>query len=153
MYLVVLLSTVIGSPCLSTHQKQARLMIELAELKPGMKVVDLGSGLGRLLFLAADSGADATGYELNPVLYWFTKLRAKLKKTPGRVEARWQSLFDADVRSADVVFCFLFNGYMPKLDKKLFSEMKPGAKIIGYTFPFKNRKYFKKEQGVFVYCV
>jgi hypothetical protein len=51
VFLVLLISCLIGVPCLSTHQKQAELMIELGEIKTGMKVVDLGSGMGRLLFL------------------------------------------------------------------------------------------------------
>lgn len=45
----------LGVPFLPTRP-QARRMIEWAQIKPGMKVIDLGSGTGRLLFLAAESG-------------------------------------------------------------------------------------------------
>ena len=64
----------LGVPFLPTHKKQALKMLELAGLKPGMKVIDLGSGAGRLLFLAASQGATAVGYELNPFLVLWTRL-------------------------------------------------------------------------------
>jgi hypothetical protein len=69
------------------------------------------------------------------------------------VNVVWRSLFKADVREADVVYCFLFEKFMTKLENKLFSELKPGAKIIVYTFPFKNHQAIKKIQGISVYQV
>ncbi len=153
IFAIVLISTIIGIPCLPTHRKQARKMIELAEIKPGDKVIDLGAGHGRLLFLAAQKGAHAVGYELNPVLVAWIWIKSQIIKTPGMVEIKMRSLFTADVRSADTVFCFLFPGYMDKLEEKLFSQMKPGTKIVAYVFPFPNKKYTHKEEGCFVYKI
>lgn len=153
IFFVVLLSSLIGVPCLPTHKKQARLMIELAQIKPGMKIIDLGSGTGRLLFLAGQNGAHAIGYELNPVLWCWTKILAKFKKLPGKVEVRMQSLFLADWRDADVVFCFLFENYMKKLEDRLFAELKPGAKIVIYVFPFLHHEPAIIKEGVRVYVV
>jgi len=148
---VLFVSSLIGIPCLPTHPQQARLMIELVNIKTGDKVVDLGAGHGRLLFLAAQKGAQAIGYELNPILVLWIWIKSKVARYPGKVIIRWQSLFKADVSEADTVFCFLFEGYMKRLEEKLFSQMKPGAKIIAYVFPFPNREYLSKEQGVFLY--
>ena len=67
-FFVMLVSVVIGIPCLPTHKKQAEIMINLCNIEPGMKVVDLGSGHGRLVILAAKKGAQVVGYELNPFL-------------------------------------------------------------------------------------
>jgi len=153
LFIIILISTLIGIPCLPTHRKQARLMIELADIHPGDKVVDLGAGHGRLLFLAAAQGAQATGYELNPFLVLYIWLKTKLKKTPGTVRIKWQSLFKAEVGDADAVFCFLFPGYMPKLDAKLFGDMKAGARIITYVFSFSGRVPIIKKEGVSLYKV
>ncbi|MBI5729032.1 MAG: hypothetical protein HY983_02205 [Candidatus Magasanikbacteria bacterium] len=149
----VTLSSIIGVPFLPTHHKQARAMMEFAALRPGLRVVDLGSGAGRLLFLAAERGADAVGYELNPVLYFWTLLVIKLKGLSGRVSVRCQSLYQADLSGADVVFAFLFPKPMAKLAPKLFTEMKPGATIISYAFSIPGHTPIKKEQGIFVYKV
>ena len=127
-------------------------MMELAELKPGMKVVDLGSGAGRLLFLAAEHGAVAVGYELNPLLFWWTKIRSILKKLPS-VTVRCQSLYQADLHDVDVVFAFLFPKLMANLNDKLFSELRPGSKIVSYTFSIPGRTPLIKKDGIFVYQV
>lgn len=151
--IIMLISVLIGVPFLPTNGAQAKKMVALASLKPGMKVIDLGSGSGRLLFLAAADGAQATGYELNPFLVWQTRLASFLKKFSGLVSVRRQSIYTANVKEADVVFCFLMPKPMAKLESKLFAEMKPGSKIISYVFPFPNHTYISKEQGVMVYVV
>jgi len=149
---IAFISVIIGVPCLPTHHKQALAMLRLAEIKPNQTVIDLGCGHGRLLFLATKTGADVIGYELNPVLVLFVKLRAYFKKRKN-IRVYCESLFKADVKNADVVFCFLFPKYMSRLENKLFLEMKPGAKIISYAFPFPNNKHTIKIEGVFVYQV
>jgi len=152
-FVVILISTLIGVPYLPTHRKQARLMIELADIKPGMKIVDLGSGTGRLLFLAAQKGAHAVGYEINPFLYCWTKIKIALWRKGNQVEVKFQSLYQADLKDVDVVLCFLFPSYMVKLEDKLFSELKSGAKIISYVFSIITRVPVIKKEGVVMYIV
>lgn len=150
--IVSAISAVIGVPFLPTHMKQARVMMDLAEIKPGMKVVDLGSGAGRLLFLAAAKGATTVGYELNPFLVVWTKFAVLIKRLP-LVSVKCQSLYAADLKDVDVVFAFLFPGPMKKLSSKLFSELKPGAKIVSYTFLIPDKEPLLKKEGIFVYQV
>ncbi|MFA7653824.1 MAG: methyltransferase domain-containing protein [Candidatus Magasanikbacteria bacterium] len=152
-FIVILISSLIGVPYLPTHKKQARLMIELANLKPGMKVVDLGSGTGRLLFLAAQKGAQAVGYEINPLLFWWTRIKIFIFRKNREVTVKFKSLYYADLKDVDVVFCFLFPNYMIKLEDKLFSELKPGAKIISYVFSITTRVPIIKKEGISVYVV
>lgn len=152
VFIISVVSVVVGVPFLPTHRKQAIKMIELAGIKPGAKVVDLGSGAGRLLFLAAAKGAVATGYELNPFLVWWTRLAARLKKF-SNVSVRQQSLYTANLKDVDVVFAFLFPEPMKKLSPKLFSELKPGAKIISYTFSIPGKTPILQTEGIFVYQV
>lgn len=153
MTLVFVVSTFIGIPCLPTHRAQARRMIELSGIGPGDMVIDLGAGHGRLLFLAADRGARAIGYELNPFLVAYIWIKSKIIRTRGVVEIHWRSLFHADVSRADAVFCFLFERHMAALQEKLFREMKAGSRIVAYVFPFRGRAHRLKDQGIFVYDV
>lgn len=147
------ISVFIGVPFLPTHLNQAKHMVKLAGIKPGMKVVDLGSGAGRLMFLAAAAGAEVVGYELNPFLVVWTRLMISVRRLGGKTRVRLQSIYTADVKDADVVLAFLFEEPMKKLESKLFQEMKPGAKIVSYTFPFAQHEPARKEQGVMVYEV
>lgn len=150
---VMLISAIVGVPFLPTHRRQARLMMELGQIGPGKKVVDLGSGAGRLLFLAAKAGAIADGYELNPILYVWTQLVILLGGYRGRVRVHFQSLYQAPVGEKDVVFAFLFPEPMRRLGPKLFAELKPGARIVSYTFSIPNKTPLEKREGVYVYMV
>src|SRR5437763_1875443 len=100
---VLLISAVVGVPFLPTHQRQAELMMDLAGVASGKKVVDLGSGAGRLLFLAAARGAVATGYELNPFLCAWTLFVVRLRGLSEQVHVKCQSLYGADLHDVDIV--------------------------------------------------
>ena len=151
--LVMFISAIVGVPFVPTHRRQARLMMDLAQIGPGSRVVDLGSGAGRLLFLAAARGATAIGYELNPFLYIWTKIMIWLKGLSHRVEVRCQSLYKADVSQADVILAFLFPKPMQKLGPKLFVQLPLGARIVSYAFSIPGVEPVIKQEGIFVYDV
>ncbi len=141
----------LGVPFMPTHKKQAIKMMEFADIKPGMKVIDLGSGAGRLLFLAAGKGATATGYELNPFLVLWTKLMIILKGKQKQVDVLYKSIYDADIAEADVIFMFLFPPHMKKLTAKIANEAKQGVKILSYSFPLPGWAPLIHEQAIYVY--
>ena len=151
--IIMTISALLGVPFLPTNHRQAELMMELAEVGPGTTLVDLGSGAGRLLFLAAKRGAKAVGYELNPFLFFWTKCAIALKGLGKRVDVKLQSLYEADLSAATVVVAFLLNKPMQKLTEKLWHELPAGATIVSYTFPIPDRTPVTKQQGLFVYKV
>src|SRR4051812_14236110 len=61
--------SVMGAPYLPILKRQYEPLLDLAGLKPGDTIIDLGSGDGRLLLAAARQGATCIGYEINPVMY------------------------------------------------------------------------------------
>lgn len=146
-------SVFLGVPFFPTRRKDARQMIELAKIKPGDRVVDLGSGAGRLLFLAVQRGAQATGYELNPFLLWWTRFLIIIKGFSGQARVIGRSLFSADLRQADVVLVFLSPNFMRRLEPKLFAELKSGARIISCAFSLSHHQPIIKQPGIFVYQV
>lgn len=77
---------------------------------------------------------------------------AKVKGLP-KVAIKCQSLYTADVKDVDVVFAFLFPEPMKRLGPKLFAELKPGAKIVSYTFNIPGKEPISKKEGIFVYQV
>lgn len=148
---IMMISTVfLRVPFLPTHKKQARLVIELAQIGPGDQVIDLGSGAGRLLLLAAKTGAQAIGYELNPLLYIWTKFVAYVLGYKN-IQVYFKSIYLADLNKADVVFTFLSPQHMRKLADKLNQELKPGAKILSYAFSLPGRQPTTKQEGIFIY--
>lgn len=136
LVLFLLISFLTGAPFVPSKKSAAAAMINLARLKPGMKVADLGSGDGRILFGAAQKGAQAIGFEINPFLVIFTWLKAQLTPYRQLIHVHWQNLWTADVRNVDVVFVYLLPWRMEKLKRKLEKELKSGSLVISNSFIF-----------------
>jgi len=117
-----------AAPYLPTRKRDVSRMINLAEIKKEDKVYDLGCGDGRLVFAAADRGADAIGIEIFvlPYLYaWFKNLfRSK------KAKILFGDLFKYNISDASAVFIFLLDNSYGRLAGKFSRELKPGAKVI-----------------------
>lgn len=134
LFLVVAFIT--GAPFVPTPDSAARIMIKISQIKPGMKVYDLGSGDGRLLFLASEMGAISTGFEINPFLVFYTYIRSLITGSRNTVRIRWCNFWNADLSDADVIFIYLVPWQMEKLEKKLKNGCKPGTIIVSNSFVF-----------------
>ena len=128
-------------------------MIHLARMKPGMKVYDLGSGDGKLLFLASKKGATAIGLEINPLLVIYATLRAiRIEGShTSMVQIRWKNFWKANLSDADVVFVYLLPWRMERLAAKLKKECKPGTLIVSNSFIFPNWKILREDKKLHVY--
>lgn len=111
-------------------------------------VIDLGSGDGKILQIAARKGYKTIGYEINPILWLQSSIR--LRRYP-RAKVKLKSFWYADVSEADLVFTFLATRYMPKLEDKLEREMKPGSYFASYVFALPNLKVSHKNKNTHFY--
>jgi predicted RNA methylase len=99
---------------------------------------DLGSGDGRVVFLAEKKGLKAYGIENNPVLYFFSNFLKRIKKSKA-VFIR-EDLKKAEIEKADYIYLYLLPKFMEELEDDLFSKIKNDAKVISFCFEFKMRK-------------
>lgn len=109
-------------------------VMALLPAEPGLRVVDIGSGFGGMVFHLARSRPDCSvlGVELAPLPCYISKLIAWLKQSRGRILRRdYHSLNLADY---DVVFAYLSPAAMPALWFKAKSEMRPGTLLLSYEF-------------------
>jgi SAM-dependent methyltransferase len=114
-------------------------------LKPGSRFIDLGSGDGRVVFLASLYGTDSFGVEYNPTLYSISiKARSRLSDiiSINNVHFIKKDGFLLDLSHYDVLYVF---GYSEELEKKLFKEMKNNALLISFheARPYKILKLIK----------
>ncbi len=128
--------TLLGGAYSATSTTNVRRKLMLAELKQGELLVDLGAGDGRVICLAAkEFGANATGIEIDPLRFWFCKLRILLGGLSGMVSVRRENFFAADLSGADVVTFYLSPSAAEKLKHKFEREMKPGSRVASYRRP------------------
>src|SRR5688572_30081197 len=135
------------APYYPTPETIVEKMLQMAGLKAGEKMYDLGSGDGRIVIMAAQKfHAEAIGVELNKdlVKQSTTKiLKLGLDKSARVING---DLLKQNYSSADVVTVYLLpesidNKVQPILDKQL----KKGARVVAHDFEFKNWKPEKVE--------
>jgi precorrin-6B methylase 2 len=121
-----------------TREEIATRMIELAQLKKGDVVTDLGAGDGRLVIWSAKGNAGVTGFgvDINPQLVREASARAWMEGVGDRVKFLHQNVFDADIAKVDVIYIWLFPELMRLLRNKLLAEAKPGTRIVSQMFDF-----------------
>ena len=81
-----------GAPFVPTHERDLDKLFALHKFRAQDVLVDLGSGDGRVLTAAAKRGIRSVGYELNPFLYWYSKLKLRgVPQVEVRLEYFWVS--------------------------------------------------------------
>ncbi len=138
-----------GAPYLPTHKPQVEKSLDLLCLEKGQTMYELGCGDGRVLKAAAKRGYKAVGYEMNPLIYVIAVINTwKYRKL---VSVKFGNFWRADLRNADGVYVFLLDKFMARLDKKLSNELKPGVRLVSYTFKIPDKRLYKSDCGMFVY--
>lgn len=102
--------------------------------RPGLNLIDIGSGLGGMALHLARARPDAqvTGIELAPLPWLLSRLRARLTGSAARfVRGDYETL---DFSAYDLVFAYLSPAAMPGLWVKARREMRPGSLLISYEF-------------------
>lgn len=149
--LIFLLPTIKGAIYYPSSDTQIAAILKLAKIRPGQKAVDIGSGDGRIPFALAKVGASATGYEINPLLVLWSKWQAQLLPSSQRPQFKWANMWTSNFSDYDVVTLFGMTYIMKDLEKKLYQELKPGAKVICNSFPFPTWEPAKVVDEVYLY--
>lgn len=126
-----------GAPYVPSRSAQVQALVELSGVHSGQKMVDLGSGDGRIVEAFARAGAEAHGYEINPMLVWTSRQRLRAAGVSGNTFIHWKSFWPIDLSSMDIVVFFGTRHILDQLSEKLRRELKPGSRVVsnGYKLP------------------
>ncbi|RZF40856.1 hypothetical protein LSTR_LSTR003366 [Laodelphax striatellus] len=103
------------------------------------RLVDLGSGDGRIVLAAAKAGFRSDGVELNPWLIIFSRLLA-FKNGLGQSTAFYrEDLFKFQLKPYENIVIFGVKEMMQELEIKLDKEASDGTHVIACRFPLPNR--------------
>jgi SAM-dependent methyltransferase len=115
-------------------------MLEMAEIKPGDVVYDLGCGDGRIVVAAAKKyGVKAVGFDINPQRVQESLENVKTNHVEKLVTIKEADIFTLDLSEANVVTLYL----LPDLNVKLMpqlAKLKPGSRIVSHDFDMRGAK-------------
>jgi ubiquinone/menaquinone biosynthesis C-methylase UbiE len=123
-----------------TPQAVVDKMLEMAEVKEGDIVYDLGCGDGRIVVTAAKKyGVKSLGVDIDPQRVKESNANVKAANVEHLVTIRQADIFTLDLSEATVVTLYL----LPDLNVKLMPQLrklKPGARIVSHDFDMKGAK-------------
>ncbi|MBE7375131.1 SAM-dependent methyltransferase [Pseudomonas lopnurensis] len=123
-------------PYVPTPDSVVARMLEMAEVGPGDRVIDLGSGDGRIAIAAVrDRGAhSALGVDLDPVRIAEAELNAQEAGVSDQVAFEQGDLFEKDISEADVLTMYLLQRVNLRLRPVILDTLQPGTRVVSHAF-------------------
>ena len=125
----------LDAPYAPTPPAIVEAMLDLARIRPGETLLDLGCGDGRIVIAAARRGARALGVDIDSRRIAEAEAAARAARMAERASFRREDLFDTSVAEADVVTLYLLSHVNAWLRPRLVTEVRPGARIVSHAFP------------------
>ncbi|OZI26881.1 SAM-dependent methyltransferase [Bordetella genomosp. 9] len=116
-----------------TPQVLVEKMLDMAQVTPRDRLLDLGSGDGRTVITAAKRGLQARGIEYNPQMVELARRNAKEAGVADRASFVTADLFKTDLGGADVITMFLLPSINEQLRPRLLA-LKPGTRVVSNSF-------------------
>ncbi len=121
-------------PFITTPDAVTLAMLGLAAVGPADRLVDLGSGDGRIVITAARRfGARGLGVEIVPDLVAQSRDNARKAGVAERAEFREQDLFTLDLAPFSVVTMYLLPQVNLQLRERLLA-LAPGTRIVSHDW-------------------
>ncbi|HEY2989906.1 MAG TPA: class I SAM-dependent methyltransferase [Candidatus Binatia bacterium] len=134
-------------PFVPTPVEVVDRMLEMAAVKKGDVVYDLGSGDGRILIRAAKKyGARGVGIELDSWLVAIARAKAKEEEVDTLVEFRAGDAAQADLSGATVITLYMLPWFNEMMRPKFQTQLKPGARIVSHDYGIEGWPPDKVEQ-------
>ncbi len=122
-------------PLYLSSRKAWAAVAELLPAEPGFSLLDVGAGLGGMLYYLSIRRPDARfhGMEIAPLPFILAWLRRLARR--GNYRVWWGDFWKHSLAAHDVVYAYLSPVPMAKLWVKACREMPPDSRFISNTFP------------------
>ena len=133
-------------PYVPTPQEVVERMLELAQVKKGDVLYDLGSGDGRIVVTAAKKyGVRAIGFEIDPERIKESTENIKKAGVGHLVEIRQQDIRNVDLSPASVLTMYLLPEVNLMIRPNVWKQMKPGSRVVSHDFDMGDWKPLRTE--------
>lgn len=119
---------------MTTPQNVVDAMLALAGVGPGDRLLDLGSGDGRIVITAAQRwGIEATGVEIDPALIERARAEAQRAGVAHHAQFIEADLFKVDLTQATVITMYLLPDVNLLLRPRL-QQLRPGTRLVSHDW-------------------
>jgi len=123
------------APYVNSPARVVDRMLDLASIRPGETVYDLGCGDGRILIEAVQKfKAKAIGIEISPKIVAEARSHIKKAGVADRAQVIQGDLLETDLTGADVVTIYLATSLNEELRPRLEKFLKPGARVVSHDY-------------------
>lgn len=110
-------------------------MLELAQVRSGDLIYDIGSGDGAIIIHAAKKyGVKGVGIEIDAGLVARARSNAYIEKVEHLVEFRAQDAFTVDMSPATVVTLYMLPEFNAKLRLIMDRQLTPGTRVVAHDY-------------------
>ena len=102
-----------------------------SRVRPGMRILDLGTGSGILAIPAAMLGAEVTGLDVSEVAVAVARENAAANGVSDRFTVARGSIDEVGGQQFDLVFANIIASVLVELAPQLASALRPGAELLG----------------------
>lgn len=136
-----------------SSRTESEVMARIAEVRPGEKAADLGSGDGRVVCALARAGAEAHGYEINPILVLISRRNIRREGLGGRAFIHWGNFWRLRLSDYSLITVFQVGFVMARLEAKLGRELAPGSRIVSHYWRFPALRPEQTQGNIYRYRV
>ena len=124
----------LDTPFVTTPQNVVDAMLDLAQVRAGDRLLDLGSGDGRIVITAAKRfGVPGLGVEIDPRLVERARQGAVREGVADKARFEIQDLFETDLTQATVITLYLLPDVNEMLKPRLM-KLKPGTRVVSHDW-------------------
>lgn len=126
------------APYVTTSNNINEAILENITIANGSKIYELGCGTADFLQAAEKKSPNSTfiGIEYNLLPFLLAKILLFINRS--HIQLLHKNFFNIQLNDADIIFCYLNEASMKKLEPKFLSECKPKTQIISHTFHLPN---------------
>lgn len=123
-------------PYVPTPHDVVHRMLEMADVQPDDRLIDLGSGDGRIVVAAAKDWnvQSALGIDLDPERIAEAHENARQAGVEDRVTFEQGDLFEKDISDATVLTMYLLTTVNERLRPVILDTLKPGTRVVSHSF-------------------